>query len=84
MSKAAYIFDPNEDEDHPEKRPSKRRRVSKQPKSSGSKQAEESSTFVPLLNGAEKQVFVKLREKLYEASWAKIDGRIQVCVSKET
>ena len=29
------------------------------------RQAEETSTFVPLLNGAEKPVFVKLREELY-------------------
>lgn len=33
---------------------------------------------MPLLNGAEKPVFVKLREELYEKSWAKIDDRIQV------
>lgn len=76
--KAAYIFNPDEDDDRQQQRPSKKRRVSKQTKQTKSKQAEESSTFVPLLNGAEKPRFVKLREKLYEQSWAKIDGRIQV------
>lgn len=34
--------------------------------------------FVPLLNGAEKPEAVRLRQNLFEESWAKVDGRIQV------
>ena len=83
---AAYIFDPDEaeDQDHQQQRPSKKRRVgSKRRSSAKSAGAWESSqqaqtTFVPLLNGAERPEFVQLREKLYEESWAKIDARIQV------
>jgi origin recognition complex subunit 3 len=37
-----------------------------------------SSAFVPLLNGAEKSELVKLRERLFQESWAKIDERIEV------
>lgn len=33
--------------------------------------------FVPLLNGAEGPDFVRLRERLYEESWGRIEGRIQ-------
>ena len=50
-----------------------------------SKQAQEaaepiqnSSSFVPLLNGAEKPELVQLRETLFQESWAKIDERIEV------
>lgn len=43
-------------------------------------QEAESFAFVPLLNGAEKPEFVRLREELYEKSWSKIHGRIEVCI----
>lgn len=36
------------------------------------------TSFVPLLNGAEKLEYVRLRERLYEETWTKIDARIQV------
>lgn len=52
--------------------------MSKQTKPSKTRHVEDASTFVPLLNGSEKPQFVKLREELYEKSWAEIDGRIQV------
>lgn len=72
----AYIFDPEEEE--PRKaRPAKRRRVSKQV-APDLEVVENTSSFVPLLNGAESLEFVHLRESLFQESWAKIDDRIQV------
>ncbi|KAF5675026.1 origin recognition complex subunit 3 [Fusarium heterosporum] len=70
----AYIFDPEDDGSH--HKPTKRRRVSKK-----AQDAQESvknlSSFMPLLNGAEKPEFVQLRETLFQESWAKIDERIE-------
>ncbi|RGP75437.1 origin recognition complex subunit 3 [Fusarium longipes] len=70
----AYIFDP--DDDGTQKKPAKRRRVSKQAQKA-QESAIDSSNFVPLLNGAEKPVFVQLREASFQESWAKIDQRIE-------
>ncbi|PWI65168.1 hypothetical protein PCL_07345 [Purpureocillium lilacinum] len=71
----AYIFDPDDDETHRE-RPSKRRRVTKQAKrTSAANEAE--PLFVPLLNGKESAASVRLRQRLYEESWAKVDARLQ-------
>ncbi|KAH7326553.1 origin recognition complex subunit 3 N-terminus-domain-containing protein [Stachybotrys elegans] len=72
---AAYVFDPEADDDRKE-RPSKRRRVSKQ---SGQKALDgnEPPIFVPLLNGQEKPDCVQQRQALFEASWAMIDERVQ-------
>ncbi|PHH89036.1 hypothetical protein CDD83_6733 [Cordyceps sp. RAO-2017] len=72
----AYIFNPDEDEVRGE-RPSKRRRVSKEAKRTEAPADEAGSLFVPLLNGAEKAECVRLRQQLFEESWARIDGRIQ-------
>ncbi|KAF4961125.1 hypothetical protein FSARC_10247 [Fusarium sarcochroum] len=70
----AYIFDP--EDNGTRQKPAKRRRVSKQAQeAAGSIQA--SSSFVPLLNGAEKPELVQLRETLFQESWAKIDERIE-------
>lgn len=73
----AYIFDPEEEEPR-KSRPAKRRRVSKQA-AVIVEEVQNTSSFVPLLNGAESPEFVHLRESLFQESWAKIDDRIQVC-----
>ncbi|VTT63325.1 unnamed protein product [Fusarium fujikuroi] len=70
----AYIFDP--DDDGTRQKPAKRRRRSKQGQDSA-ETLKDSSAFVPLLNGAEKPELVKLRERLFQESWAKIDERIE-------
>ncbi|KAF4946231.1 hypothetical protein FGADI_11365 [Fusarium gaditjirri] len=70
----AYIFDP--EDDGTRQKPTKRRRRSKQGQNS-SEIVQDSSAFVPLLNGAEKPELVKLRERLFQESWAKTDERIQ-------
>jgi origin recognition complex subunit 3 len=41
---------------------------------------QDSSSFVPLLNGAEKPELVQLREALFQESWAKVDERIEVSI----
>lgn len=41
-------------------------------------QADEAPLFVPLLNGAEQEAFVRLRQTRFEEAWAMIDLRIQV------
>ncbi|KAJ4008167.1 Origin recognition complex subunit 3 [Fusarium irregulare] len=66
----AYIFDP--EDDGTQKKSTKRRRVSKQ-----AQKSEDSSPFMPLLNGAEKHEFVQLRESLFQESWTKVDERIE-------
>ncbi|UNI15075.1 Origin recognition complex subunit 3 [Purpureocillium takamizusanense] len=71
----AYVFDPDDGETHRE-RPSKRRRVSKQTKRT-SAASEAEPLFVPLLNGKESAACVRLRQRLYEESWAKVDARLQ-------
>ncbi|RDA83590.1 hypothetical protein CP532_4766 [Ophiocordyceps camponoti-leonardi (nom. inval.)] len=60
--------------DEKETRPAKRRRVSRQTKRNANS---EEPLFVPLLNGAEKMEFVKLRQRLFEEGWGKVEGRIQ-------
>ncbi|RBR08560.1 hypothetical protein FVER53590_01340 [Fusarium verticillioides] len=70
----AYIFDP--ENDGIRQKPAKRRRRSKQGQDSA-EVVKDSSAFVPLLNGAEKSELVKLRERLFQESWAKIDERIE-------
>ncbi|KAI6785930.1 Origin recognition complex subunit-like protein [Emericellopsis cladophorae] len=72
---AAYIFDPENGETPG--RPSKKRRVSKQTKGASSTTEDSILGFVPLLNGAEKPDFVKLRAQLYRESWGKVENRIQ-------
>ncbi|KAF9781958.1 hypothetical protein IL306_012380 [Fusarium sp. DS 682] len=70
----AYIFDP--EDDGTRQKPAKRRRRSKQAQDAV-ETVKDSSAFVPLLNGAEKPEFVKLRERLFQDSWAKIEERIE-------
>ncbi|KAM5373823.1 hypothetical protein ACJZ2D_006785 [Fusarium nematophilum] len=70
----AYIFDP--DDDGLRQKPAKRRRVSKQAQPC-EETVENTSPFVPLLNGAEKPELVHLRETLFQESWAKIEERIE-------
>lgn len=41
-------------------------------------QADEAPLFVPLLNGAEQEAFVRLRQTRFEEAWAMVDLRIQV------
>ncbi|KAJ6445690.1 Carbamoyl-phosphate synthase arginine-specific large chain [Purpureocillium lavendulum] len=72
----AYIFDQDDDETRRE-RPSKRRRVSKQAKKISAAPEEAESLFVPLLSGKESAECVRLRQRLYEDSWAKVDARLQ-------
>ncbi|KAG9255112.1 origin recognition complex subunit 3 N-terminus-domain-containing protein [Emericellopsis atlantica] len=72
---AAYIFDPENGETPG--RPSKKRRVSKQTKVVSSTAEDSTLGFVPLLNGAERPDFVKLRAQLYRESWGKVESRIQ-------
>ncbi|KAF5023921.1 hypothetical protein F66182_4001 [Fusarium sp. NRRL 66182] len=70
----AYIFGPLDDGSR--QKPAKRRRVSKQAQDTENP-AQDSSYFVPLLNGAELPEFVHLRETLFQESWAKVDERIE-------
>ncbi|KAJ4272231.1 Origin recognition complex subunit 3 [Fusarium torreyae] len=70
----AYIFDP--EDNGTRQKPAKRRRVSKQAQEVA-ESVQNSSSFVPLLNGAEKPELVQLRETLFQESWAKIDERIE-------
>ncbi|TWU78027.1 hypothetical protein ED733_006566 [Metarhizium rileyi] len=73
----AYIFDPDQDDDsRREQRAPKRRRVYK---GAGreSRRADETPLFVPLLNGAEQEAFVRLRQTRFEEAWGVIDHRIQ-------
>ncbi|EFY97200.2 origin recognition complex subunit [Metarhizium robertsii ARSEF 23] len=73
----AYIFDPDQDDNaRREPRAPKRRRVSKGA-AKKSVQADEAPLFVPLLNGAEQEAFVRLRQTRFEEAWAMVDLRIQ-------
>lgn len=76
----AYVFDPEEDELR-KSRPIKRRCVSKQTTAT-LENTQDPSSFLPLLDGTEKSEFVQLRESLFHESWAKVDGRIQVCIQR--
>jgi len=74
----AYLFNPLSDEVvASSSRPSKRRKVSKKHEAV-SPVPDDQSFFVALFNGAEKPAAVRLREKLFEASWEPIQVRIQV------
>lgn len=70
----AYIFDPEQDGAYGW--PSKKRRVGKGSGKNG-KSVDEAPTFVPLLNGAEGEQFVRLRQRRFEESWGLVDDRIQ-------
>lgn len=80
----AYIFDPDQDgESRQDQRAPKRRRVTKGATKRGGK-AQDDTLFVPLLNGAEKAEFVRLRQTRFEEAWGMIDQRIQVCYSDKS
>ncbi|GKT42167.1 origin recognition complex subunit 3 [Colletotrichum spaethianum] len=74
--KAAYIFRPKGEEAGVD-RPAKRRRVSKNAVVEEANLAG-SSTFAPLLNGSELAECVKLREKLFQASWGRLESKVQL------
>ncbi|KAI1416026.1 origin recognition complex subunit 3 N-terminus-domain-containing protein [Hypoxylon sp. FL1857] len=73
---AAYIFDPLEDADGPN-RPTKRRKVAKKPSKPEAQDTDAWLTFQPLFGGTEDERCVRLRQQLFEKSWAQIDERIQ-------
>jgi origin recognition complex subunit 3 len=76
ISQAAYIFDPSGDPDDTT-HPTKRRRVSKKLKTSAVHGAKNLSSFQCLLQGAESEQSVKLRQEVFEKSWSVVDSRIQ-------
>ncbi|RYP64646.1 hypothetical protein DL769_006595 [Monosporascus sp. CRB-8-3] len=73
---AAYIFDPL-DEVVSESRPSKRRKVSKKHGRPETRDLTAGLVFQPLFEGVENEECVRLRQRVFEDSWSKIDGRIQ-------
>ncbi|KAH0437004.1 origin recognition complex subunit [Colletotrichum camelliae] len=72
---AAYIFRPQGEEGKPQ-RPAKRRRVSK---NAVNEEANNTiaTTFVPSLNGGELAECVRIREKLFETSWSRLESKVQ-------
>ncbi|XP_044714923.1 origin recognition complex subunit [Hirsutella rhossiliensis] len=77
VSQVAYVFEPEEEQETRSERPLKRRKVSRQARKSKSDVHDSEPLFAPLLNGAEKPEYVRLRQQLFEASWARIDDRMQ-------
>ncbi|OTA96972.1 hypothetical protein M434DRAFT_392418 [Hypoxylon sp. CO27-5] len=73
---AAYVFDPLEEPDGTS-RPAKRRKVSKKPSKPEIQDADAWLTFQPLFGGTEDERCVRLRQQLFERSWAQINERIQ-------
>ncbi|OTA64543.1 hypothetical protein K449DRAFT_404067 [Hypoxylon sp. EC38] len=73
---AAYVFDPLEEPDGAN-RPAKRRKVSKKPSKPEIQDADAWLTFQPLFGGTENERCVRLRQQLFERSWAQINERIQ-------
>ncbi|KAI0859573.1 origin recognition complex subunit 3 N-terminus-domain-containing protein [Xylaria cubensis] len=71
---AAYIFDPTGDTDD---RPAKRRRVSKNIEKQGTHRLGNASSFQRLLQGAESDQTMNLRQEVFERLWSVIDSRIQ-------
>ncbi|TGJ86931.1 hypothetical protein E0Z10_g1827 [Xylaria hypoxylon] len=72
---AAYIFDPSGDTDETT-RPVKRRRVSKRLDTSEAHNTKRASSFQCLLQGAESEQAMKLRQEIFEKLWSVIDSRI--------
>ncbi|KAI1156812.1 origin recognition complex subunit 3 N-terminus-domain-containing protein [Nemania diffusa] len=73
---AAYIFDPS---GLPEDtaRPAKRRRISKKQDRPTANASRKASSFQGLLQGAESDQTMKLRQEAFEKLWSVIDSRIQ-------
>ena len=66
-------------------RPSKRRRVPAKATAKTAEPTEDEKLYFPkLFNGAENDDCVRLRQKLYEKSWASVDARIQVMLQTDT
>ncbi|RYP93505.1 hypothetical protein DL770_000389 [Monosporascus sp. CRB-9-2] len=80
---AAYIFDPV-DEVASESRPSKRRKVSKKHGRPETRDLTADPVFQPLFDGVENEECVRLRQRVFEDSWSKIDGRIQSTLEEVT
>ncbi|RYP44927.1 hypothetical protein DL768_008672 [Monosporascus sp. mg162] len=80
---AAYIFDPV-DEVASEGRPSKRRKVSKKHGRPEARDLTAGPVFQPLFDGVENEECVRLRQRVFEDSWSKIDGRIQSTLEEVT
>ncbi|KAH9242953.1 hypothetical protein K456DRAFT_1767418 [Colletotrichum gloeosporioides 23] len=72
---AAYIFRPQGEEGKPQ-RPAKRQRVSKNAVNEEANNAI-ATTFVPSLNGGELAECVRIREKLFESSWSRLESKLQ-------
>ncbi|KAI8193983.1 Origin recognition complex subunit 3 [Colletotrichum sp. SAR 10_65] len=72
---AAYIFRPQGEEGKPQ-RPAKRQRVSKNAVNEEANNAI-ATTFVPSLNGGELAECVRIREKLFESSWSRLESKVQ-------
>ncbi|KAI0459396.1 origin recognition complex subunit 3 N-terminus-domain-containing protein [Xylaria acuta] len=73
---AAYIFDPSGDPDGPT-RPAKRRRVLRKPNKPDAQRTKKASSFQRLLQGAESDQTINLRQEVFEKLWSVIDSRIQ-------
>ncbi|KAG6008948.1 hypothetical protein E4U21_003498 [Claviceps maximensis] len=68
----AYVFDPQEDA----QQPLKKRRLARQDRENPIGKPH-TPWFVPLLNGAEAESFVRLRQERFEEAWGVVDGRIE-------
>jgi hypothetical protein len=81
VSQAAYIFAPEDEDDGPRQRPSKRRRVSKKAKQVPKQAGPEFDTvFVPLLKGLEGWKSLWWRKEIYLDCWTRVESKIQVRV----
>ncbi|GAP86200.1 putative origin recognition complex subunit [Rosellinia necatrix] len=78
LHNAAYIFDPSGDPDETS-RPAKRRRMSKKPDKAGSRRTIRGRAcfFQRLLQGAESEQAMRLRQEMFESLWSVIDSRIR-------
>ncbi|KAI2640519.1 origin recognition complex subunit 3 N-terminus-domain-containing protein [Hypomontagnella submonticulosa] len=72
----AYVFDPLGEADGAN-RPSKRRKVSKNPSKPEVEQPDAWLTFQPLFGGTEDEGCIRLRQQLFEKSWSRVNERIQ-------
>ncbi|KAI0913735.1 origin recognition complex subunit 3 N-terminus-domain-containing protein [Ustulina deusta] len=73
---AAYIFDPLGDAGETT-RPPKRRRVSRKAETSETPDTKNARSFQCLLQGAESEQAMNLRQETFEKLWSVIDSRIQ-------
>ncbi|KAI0176285.1 origin recognition complex subunit 3 N-terminus-domain-containing protein [Hypoxylon sp. FL1284] len=78
---AAYIFDPLGEGDSTS-RPTKRRKVSRLSDQQETGQSDSWLHFQPLFGGSEHERWVRLRQRLFDESWSRIDKRIQHILRK--